>query len=353
MFLTGGGLFVELSDRKLKILAAVINNYIQFAEPVSSKVLCELLDFSVSSATIRNELAELTELGLLEQPHTSAGRVPSHVGYRLYINQLMGKAYLPRKTKEYIDSALNLSVKEPEALLKNATSLLASMTNFAVVSTDVSAQKSCVKSIKLVQVSSFAAMLILTTSSGIIKNRLFRCENLLTDEVLGKFNGVLNEKFAGVSIADITPALVQTVAVSLGPLAFLMSDVFDALFEVARSISKPDLHIDGQTNLLLVPEFNQQVAVRLINFFAGFEDIDDLFFSMGEDRTRVFIGEESNREELAHSSIVVTRYMVNGENCGSIGVVGPTRMNYAKLIARLEYIADLLGEILNDLFRVE
>lgn len=344
---------MELSDRKLKILAAVINNYIQIAEPVSSKFLCELFDFSVSSATIRNELAELTELGLLEQPHTSAGRIPSHKGYRIYVNQLMGKAYLPKKTKEYIDSVLNLSVKEPEVLLKNATSLLASMTNFAVVSTDVSAQKSCVKSIKLVQVSRCTMMLILTTFSGIIKNRLFRCENLLTDEVLDKFNRVLNDKFAEVSISDITPALIQTIAASLGSLAFLMSDVFDALFEIARSISKPDLHIDGQTNLLLVPEFNQQVAARLINFFAEFEDIDDLFFLTGEDRTRVFIGEESNRKELEHSSIVMTRYMANGENCGFIGVVGPTRMNYAKLIARVEYIADLLGDTFNDLFRVE
>ena len=139
---------MELSDRKLKILSAVINNYIQCAEPVSSKILCDLLDFSVSSATIRNELAELTELGFLEQPHTSAGRVPSYLGYRLYINKLMGKSHLSRKNKDYIDSVLKLSRYDPELLLKNAAHLLANITNFAVISTTLSTKKNYIKNMQ-------------------------------------------------------------------------------------------------------------------------------------------------------------------------------------------------------------
>ena len=344
---------MELSARKLKILSAVIDNYVRSAEPISSKLLCDLLGISVSSATIRNELAELTELGLLEQPHTSAGRIPSHRGYRLYINELMSRAHLPKKTRDYIDSELSLNSKDPDLILKNAATLLTNMTNFAVISTNVSAQRNSVRNIQLVQISAYTAMLILATSSGLIKNRVFRCEFLLTADVLQAISNALNEKFAGVLLADITPAFIQTAAVSLGEMAFLMSDVLGALLEVARQASKTDFHFDGQTNLLLVPEFNQQAAIKLMNFFTYAEDISDLLLLPENNKTRVFIGQESQHEELAQSSVIVTRYVVNGGNYGSLGIVGPTRMNYSSVIASLEYVASLLGAALNKLLSLE
>lgn len=344
---------MELSDRKLKILSAVINNYIQYAEPVSSKILCDLLDFSVSSATIRNELAELTDLGFLEQPHTSAGRIPSYLGYRLYINRLMGKAYLSKKSKDYIESGLKLSKHDPELLLKNATQILANMTNFAVISTTLSTEKNFIRNVKLVQIGKFTAMIILTTSSGVIKNRLFRCEIPLTADILNTVNNFLSERFTGVLLAEITPAFIQTVAVSLGEMAFFMSDILNALFEVSKLAAKPDFHFDGQTNLLLIPEFNQQSAIKLMNFLKTYDDISDLFFSSDNSKTRVFIGKENPHEELSQSSIIVTKYIVNGEDYGSIGIVGPTRMNYASTIAKLEYTASLLGDMLNNIFNLE
>ncbi len=348
-----GGLFVELSERKLKILSAVIDSYVQSAEPVSSKFLCDLLSFSVSSATIRNELAELTELGFLEQPHTSAGRIPSNLGYRLYINKLMSRAHLSRKTKEYIDSELNLSVGDPDAILKNVTQLLANMTNFAVISTNISAQKNSVRNIQLVQISSHTAMIILTTASGVVKNRVFRCDFLLTADILQVINHVLNEKVVGVLLSEITPAFIQTVAASLGEMAFFMPDVLGALLDVAKQAAKIDFHFDGQTNLLLIPEFNQQAAIKLMDFFTYAEDISDLFLLPENNKTCVFIGNENQHEELAESSIIVTKYIVNGENYGALGIVGPTRMNYSSLIANLEYIASLLGNVLNKLLSFE
>ena len=344
---------MELSDRKLKILSTVINNYIRCAEPVSSKILCNLLDFSVSSATIRNELAELTELGFLEQPHTSAGRIPSCLGYRLYINKLMEKSYLPKKSKDYIDSVLKLSIHDPELLLKNATHLLANITNFAVISTTVFTEKNYIKSVKLVQISKFTAMIILTISSGVIKNQLFHCEYPLTTDTLNTVNNFLNEKFSNVLLSKITPAFIQTVAASLGEMTFFMSDILNVLFEVAKFASKPDFHFDGQTNLLLIPEFNPQAAIKLMNFLTFSEGISDLFFSSDNSKTRIFIGKENPHEELAQSSIIVTKYIVNNENYGSIGIVGPTRMNYANTIANLEYTAALLGNMLNNIFNLE
>ena len=348
-----GGVLMELSDRKLKILSAVVNNYIQSAEPVSSKILCDLLDFSISSATIRNELAELTELGFLEQPHTSAGRIPSQLGYRLYINKLMSKSYLSKKTKDYINYSLNLNKKNPELILKNAARLLANLTNSAVVSTNITSQKNYIRSIKLVQISNYTTMIILTTSSGIIKNNLFRCDFLLNSDILSKFNNILNEKFVGVFLSEITPAFIQTTAISLGEFAFIMSDVLNALFEVSTLASKPDFHFDGQTNLLLTPELNQQVAIELMNYLSCCDDISDLLFFPDNYKTRIFIGNENPHKEFAQSSIIVTKYMVNNEDYGALGIIGPIRMDYSGLIANLEYTAFSLGNILNNLLNLE
>ena len=340
---------MELSDRKLKILSAVVNGYIQFAEPISSKMLCELLDLSLSSATIRNELAELTTLGLLEQPHTSAGRIPSNLGYRLYINKLMGKYYLTKKSKEYINSLLDLDEIDPEIVLKNVTSLLANMTNFAVVCTSVCAQEDYIKNVKLIKFGKYTAMIILTTSSGLVKNRLFRCEFLLRGSILEKFNNILSEKFVGVSLKEVTPAFIQTIAASLGNLAFLMTDVFEALFEISKLASKTDIYFDGQTNLLSNPEYDQKSAIKLMSFLNYSDDILDLFLLNDDNKTHVFIGEELHHKELDQSSIIVTKYMVDKVNYGLIGIVGPTRMNYTKLIANLEYIASLVGDKLNNI----
>lgn len=344
---------MELSDRKLKILSAVIDNYVKSGEPISSKIICNLLDSPVSSATIRNELAELTELGFLEQPHTSAGRVPSHLGYRLYINKLMRKTALSPKTKRIIDSALNSHIVNPEQLLKEASHLLANITNFAVISTDISSQKNFIKRIHLVQVGSCSAMMILTTSSGIIKNQLFRCKFLLSNEMMNVLNKVLNDNFLGVSLDDINPSTIKTISDSLGNLAFFMSDVFSALLEISEQSSKTDIHFDGQINLLLIPEFNPQSVVKVVDFFNCSDGIRYLYTCEDKNKTRVLIGQENKHEVLSKSSIIITRYNINNGNHGSIGIIGPTRMNYSKLIADLEYIASSIEEILNNLLNLE
>lgn len=344
---------MEMSDRKLKILSAVVDSYVKTGEPVSSKNLCNILDFSTSSATIRNELAELTELGFLEQPHTSAGRIPSHLGYRLYINKLMGKVSLPSKTKNYIDSSLNSKIVSPESILKEAANLLSQITNFAVISTNISSHSNFIKNIQLVKIGNFSAMIILSTSSGIIKNQLFKCDYLLSDEIIDKICNILNTNFTDVSVNDITPAFIQTIAVSLGEFAFIMSDIFAVLLNLSEQISKINIHLDGQINLLSIPNINQKSVVNVINLFNDSEDIYNLFLPESKNKTRIFIGEETHYDELSQSSIIITRYHTNNELHGSIGVVGPTRMNYATSIAKLEYIASSIGEILNHLLNIE
>lgn len=343
---------MELGERKLKILAAIVDAYVRTGEPVGSKALCEALDFSVSSATIRNEMAELVELGLLEQPHTSAGRVPSHLGYRLYINRLMNRQSISEEEQRFIDGNLSASADDPEHLLEEASQVLADMTKYAAVTTTPSDEEATVRHLQFVQTGRRSAMVVLMTSSGIIKNRLFRCDYDLTPEVLRVFHRMLNEKLTGLPVASITPAFIQTMAVSMGELTMLMPSVLMAVLEAARESLEADVCMDGQTNLLFLPEFEADSARRILEFLNRRDAIVRLLNSQ-ESGIQVLVGRESEQPELIDSSIVVARYTLGGKDAGAIGIVGPTRMNYAKIMAKLEYLASSVGQLLNEILDTE
>ena len=207
---------MDISERKLKILAAIVETYVKTGEPVGSKALCEALDCSVSSATIRNEMADLSEMGLLEQPHTSAGRIPSHAGYRLYIDKLMEQKPLSEEEQRFIDGSLSASADNPEHLLEDASQVLAELTSYAAISTTPSDEEATVRHLQFVQTGRRTAMVVLLTSSGILKNKIFRCDYDLSPDILRVFHKLLNEKIAGIPVASITPAYIQTLAASLG-----------------------------------------------------------------------------------------------------------------------------------------
>jgi len=206
---------MELGARKLKILQAVIEAYIQTGEPVGSKALCELLDVSVSSATIRNEMASLSELGLLEQPHTSAGRIPTQFGYRLYINELMKPKPLSDEEMRYIDRYLSEYADDPDLLLEKAAEMLAEMTKYAAISTTPTNRDATIQRIQLVQTGPHTAMLVLTTSTGAVKSKLFRTNYLLNSDILRMFSNVLNEKMGSVHLLNVTPDFIKSTAFSI------------------------------------------------------------------------------------------------------------------------------------------
>lgn len=344
---------MNLGERKLKILSAVVELFVQTGEPVGSKALCNQLDFSVSSATIRNEMAELSEFGLLEQPHTSAGRIPSHLGYRVYINELMNPDKVSHEEKELINGVLLSSSDHPDHLLKEASQVLASLTKFAAISTAPRGTSATVKKIQLAQTGRRSAMAILIASCGIIKSQLFRCDYDLTPEILEIFYKVLNEKFCGVQVSAITQAFIQSVAASLGELALLMSCVLNAVLGAAEDACSADIRLDGESNLLFVPEFDVNSARSIVEFLNRRRELTDLLFENRTRRTNVLIGSESNRPELADSSVIITHYTVGGKDCGAIAIIGPTRMNYAKTIASLEYLSGAVGKLLSEILDVE
>lgn len=341
---------MELSERKLKILAAIINAYVETGEPVGSKLLA--LDLGVSSATIRNEMADLAELGLLEQPHTSAGRVPSQKGYRVYIDRVMNHRPISKKEQLYLDGLLLSSAYDPERLLEGVSQALAGITRFAAVSTAPSGGDSDIRAVQFAQTSRRTAMLILLTSAGTVKNRIFRCDFDLSPEILRVFFRVLNEKVAGLPVSAVTPAFIQSLAASLGELTILMTSALMALLEVAQESAEPEISLNGQMNLLFYPEFERGNARRVMDFLERPQDLAKLLMQP-QNNVRVMIGEETKHPELHDSSVIVAQYAINGKNAGAIGIIGPTRMKYADLIAKMEYLSGSVGRILTDLMSEE
>ncbi len=344
---------MELSNRKLKLLYLIVNSYIQTGEPVSSKTLCDILNSSISSATIRNEMAELTELHFLEQPHTSAGRIPSHFGYRLYINKLMNKKMLSKENQKLIDDTLSMYKDNPDNLIHAASNLLSQITNSTVVSVAMSTDKNVIKQIEIVKLGTCKVMIILVTSSGVIKSRILRLNFIIDDDTLSLIVNVLNKKLVNVFLSDLTPAFIQTFAASLGELTFLLSDILEAVIQLVKEANYKDVHLDGQANLLLIPEFKPELVIQLIESLKNEQVLKDLFFDTSFQKTRVIIGKENKHSAFNKSSVILTKYNAKDQKRGIIGIIGPTRMNYSYLIANVEYVASSVGNLLYDLLRLD
>ncbi len=345
---------MELSERKLKILKAVVDAYVETGEPVSSKLLA--LELGVSSATVRNEMANLVAMGYLQQPHTSAGRIPSQKGYRVYIDHLMPASAMTEQEQKYLDGMLMENAYDPDKLLSSVSQLLANASKFAAVSTMPAANGAVIKGVQFVQTGRRTAMVILMTSTGVMKTRVFRCDFDITVEMLRIFFRIFNEKFAGVSVQAVTPAFIQSIGASLGEMTVLISTALLAVLETAGDCMRAEINLKGETNLLFYPEFEPGNVRRIMDFLESGQEISR-FLNVGgvqnakSAKVQVFIGSETNRAELSDSSLIVTQYTIGGEHAGTIGILGPTRMQYGKWIAYLEYVSDSVGKMLTTLMK--
>lgn len=342
---------MELGKRKRKILSVIVETYIETGIPVGSKTVCKKLDFSVSSATVRNEMAELSELGYLEQPHTSAGRVPSNKGYRAYVSRLMTIKSVSADEKSLISGALCESADDPERLLEEASQILANMTKLTSVLTTPLGDEARIRDIQFVRTGRRNAMVVLMTTTGMVKNRLFRCEYDITPEIIEVFRGVIGEQFRGKSLLSITPELTSIISESRSDISVLLSPVLNAVMEAARDACKTRIRMDGQANLLMIPKISPYKVADIFEFLESSDNILGLLLSR-ERGVSVFIGDESEFPELDESSVIVTRYSVGGRS-GAIGIIGPTRMDYAGLIAKLEYLASTIGTMLGRILEIE
>lgn len=337
---------MELTERKKKILATVVEQYVRTGEPIGSKVLMEYLPFSVSSATIRNEMSDLAQMGYLEQPHTSAGRVPTEKGYRYYVDNLMGETEIGEEERAQIRRGFGTNIGDPEKLLERAGEILAKVTNCATVATTPTDAAATVKRIEIVPIGRCIAMIVLMTSTGIIKNGVCRTDVPITEEMITCFTEIAEEKFIGMRVSDIGMVMIQTLVASLGSNALIMSPLFVLLSSLASRAVQAEVRLKGRQNLLNHREYSSN-AYEMMSFLTDDSKLERVM-SSGTSGLQVVIGSENMYRQLENSSMIIARYTIQGHDGGAIGIIGPTRLDYARLIPRIRYITDLVGRILTD-----
>lgn len=342
---------MQLTQRKQKILCAVAESYLSTGEPVGSKVLQAETDLKVSSATIRNELAELSAMGYLEQPHTSAGRIPTVMGLRYYIDNLMEVKPLNPRVGAYITKALESHFEAPESILSEASKVVASVTGLTAVTTTPPTEDARVHRLHFVQTGRHTGMTVLITSSGMIKTQLFRTEFVLTPEMIRVFDAALNDCFAGMPLQSITIPFIQTTAASFGNLSLFMPSVLVSISEGAQQAIKTQMTVSGVTNLMFSGGEYMADVRSAVGFLNDRERVAQLLHSKVTD-SQIFIGEESGEPELKNCALAVSRYDIAGRTAGAVAAVGIGRMDFAYVTAVLNYTAEKAGSLIDQLVEV-
>ena len=340
---------MELGKRKEMILAAIVEQYVKTGEPVGSKFLMTALPISVSSATIRNEMSELAELGYLDQPHTSAGRIPSQKGYRYYIDKLMSRSELTDDERAAVAAELEECAGNPEKLLAKAGELLARFTGCTAIATTPTDEGAVVRRVEIVPVGTRIAMIVLMTSSGIIKNGICRTETPLTAQMIENFHQITDNTFIGRPVSDIGTVMIQTLVASLGANALSMSPLFVALADLAAQAMQAQIHLEGAQNLLHHRELSE-CAFDMMQFLDEDEKLSRAVAAGKGLPLSISIGSENMFRQLENSSMIVSRYQIRGHDGGAIGIIGPTRLDYARLIPRIEYLSEVVSKLLTDTF---
>lgn len=339
---------MDATSRKSKILCSVVEQYIHTAEPIGSKQLLENTDLSVSSATIRNEMASLAEAGFLQQPHTSAGRVPTQEGYRHYLDVAAQPVEPTLKEKAFVFKQMSSNADDPEHILDSAAKVLSQLSSFACIATTPPPEAVKIAKLRLVQTGRQTAMTVLVTSSGMIKYRLFRCDYMLTPELVKVFERLLNERLTGLAPEEVTPAFVQSMAASFGELAMLMPTVLSSIMEQCSEINSMDLRCHGESNLLFCNDFKLDDLRGIIKLLGSHELLAHLLLR-ADMNNGVLLGTETKIPELYKCAVFAKRYTVASQPSGAIGIIAPLRNDYKKNIGRLQYVVSVAGTLINGL----
>ncbi len=334
---------MELTDRKKQILKVVVEDYIQTAEPVGSKTIAAEMGGSVSSATIRNELADLVELGYLEQPHTSAGRVPSPKGYRLYVNELMERQKLSIAETEKINQSLQMKMEELDRVISQAGRAFSSFVNYPTYITATGKKKMTARRFELLPVDERSCIVVMMMGDNRVKSQLLRLQLKVDLEQLPPLVTLLNSHFTGVSTDEMNQRLMN-VADQVPPQLFLLlSQTIAYAADALEEAGQREIVTAGANQLLKLPEFRDaDKAHELMSFLA---DSKENLPMPDDGPMKILIGPENVSDALKDTSVVVASYDIGDDMRGLIGVVGPTRMDYATVAARLSGFADGLTRL--------
>ena len=335
---------MELTERKKQILRAIVDSYIRTAEPVGSKTISQLPGMDFSPATIRNEMADLTSMGLLEQPHTSAGRVPSAAGYRLYVDELMQSYRLSMDETKTINQAMEVKMQEVDKMISQVGKLVSKMTDLPAYAVAARSSQRTVKRFDLILAETGSFILVVMLSDNQVQNKLIRLPLDVSQEDLRLLSAVLNASLTELTADEITPELLAKVTRSAAGAASLVPVIVDYTVELLKK-THSEVYMTGQAKLLGQPEYHDVEKAQEVLTSLDEDVISNLPATLSSGTTQILVGPENVAKELKDSSVVITKFDIGDGMQGMIGVVGPTRMDYAKITARLSYFAENLGRM--------
>lgn len=332
-----------LDDRKKRVLQAIVEEYINTAEPVSSNALIAKYDLNCSSATIRNEMAELEKKGLLDKMHTSSGRVPSAKGYRYYVDELLKDDNISLEEVKYISDKLETKVNEIEDLTKITANTISEITHYTTLTIGPKAEEQIIEEIKFVLLGNKMLLAIIMTDTGMVKETIIKFDDEINEKQVETLNYMFNNKLKNLPIETINKPLEDYLYEEMSDMVKVIKPIIEQIKKVL--FEEKEVHLQGTKNELDLPEFNSlQVAKNFMNILDEKELIADMLNSGFAEDINVYIGGEDEEEKLKDFSVITFKHKVGNKDMGTIGIIGPKRMDYSKVISIMKYISKKLNE---------
>ncbi len=341
---------MALNDRKIQILQAIINNYIETAEPVGSRTIAKKYNLGISSATIRNEMSDLEEMGFILQPHASSGRIPSDMGYRLYVDHLMQKKELGEEEQRYLQSIISRDISQIDFLMEETAKALSILTNYTTIISEPKGQRTRIKQIRLLPLDSASVLLVIATEGNFIKNHVIKMGCVPSEEKIFGIGICLNRLLQGCALREIDTPLVARMQEELWEYRELLPPILKAIETTMRSAEKVQLHMSGTKNILAFPEFADIQKAK--SLFQALEEKDVLVTLLEESKNndlQVLIGSENTVQSMQDCSVITATYKMGDNTRGTIGIVGPTRMDYSQVISVLNGMVQNIEKVLKNL----
>ncbi len=341
---------MSLDERKLKILQAIITDYIATAEPVGSRTIAKKYDLGVSSATIRNEMSDLEEMGFIIQPHASSGRIPSDLGYRLYVDRMLKQQKLGDEDKKIVNTMINRNVNQIEYLMNETARLISKMTNYTTIFSEPVVKNTTFNKVRFMSLNDKDLMIIIAAEGNVIRNKIVSLHYMPDEDRLYEISRVISDKLHGQIIENIDTALVDQLYNDLNGYDEIVSLLMDFIDEIGKSSGMGKLHFSGTNNILAFPEFSDVEKAK--SLFKTLEKTDSLSNLLAENTGKdmqVYIGNETGIEEMKDCSIVTTTYEFGDNITGTIGILGPTRMDYSQVVSVLNSMVENIEGVLTNL----
>ncbi len=338
---------MHIDDRKLKILQAVIADYISTAQPIGSRTIAKKYKLGISSATIRNEMSDLEEMGFLEQPHTSAGRIPSERAYRLYVDRLMQTKNLPREQQEIIIRELGNRIDEIETIIRKTARILSQLTKYTSLVMNSHLDDCRLRHIHFIALDSDSLVAVIVTDSGIVKNTIIKTADTVTPDYLESLTRAVNEKFRGTTMEELNRCIQSEDYKRLAYRYKLLDNLIPLLLDNLEEIRSDEVYADGMSNLFNFPEYSDVAkAKNLLELIEEKEQLMSIINRIGGKGVIVSIGSELDNICMKDCSLVTATYMTGEKEIGRIGIIGPTRMEYERVVAVLQFMTDYITNII-------